>query len=183
MTGTAQARTAPRGGGWLRDPRLGFVVLILLLFVLDSRASDQDDGRTIVVDLAAQDALARYHETLHGRPPTPDERRLLIDDAVDRVVLAREAQALGLHLGDPQIAGALIDAMARRHAADLPAPSEAQIAARYAQDSARYGGRPLDQVRHYVSNDLSFEQTWDRLSEVADAARGRYAIVLPEPRP
>ena len=183
MTGSAPVQGTRRRGGWWRDPLPAFVILILLLFVLDARSASDDDGRTIVIDLASQQALARYDEALRGRPPTPDELALLIDSAVDRVVLAREAQALGLHLGDRQIAGALIDAMARRYAADLPPPSEAQVAARYAQDSARYGGRPLDEVRHYVLNDLAFEQTWDRLSEVADAARGRYVIVLPEPQP
>jgi len=165
-----------------RDPLLGFLALTVVLFALDA-AVPRDDGRTIVIDRATVAAMVERNAYLLGRPPTPVERAALIDAAVDHIVLAREATALGLYAGDPQIRGELFERLARRFAADVAEPTEAEIAAYYAARRDQFGGRTLDRVRGFIRTDLWLKRREARLAGVAAAARDRYAVVLTEAAP
>jgi hypothetical protein len=62
----------------------------------------------VVLSAARVEATFRDHARRTGRAPTPRERRALVERAVDREILVREALDLRLDVGDPVVERRLI---------------------------------------------------------------------------
>jgi hypothetical protein len=173
---------------WLREPLLHFLAVGLVLVVagqlFDSgrRGSDQfnrielteDDLRRLEVVWVAQ----------WNRPPTPDERRKLVEDRVREEVLYREALALGLDRGDTIVKRRLAQKMQflAEDVSRLGEPSDADLKAWYARNSGPFALPSRASFRHlYFSFDVRGEgardaagRTLEKLgSQRRDSAAGR----------
>jgi hypothetical protein len=88
----------------LREPLLHFLLLGLGLFAYFGRVAPDDDGkRRIVVTQAEVDLLATQFQGTWNRPPSPAERKGLVDSYVRDEILYREGVALGLDRDDAVI--------------------------------------------------------------------------------
>ncbi|MDF2781106.1 MAG: hypothetical protein K0S96_910, partial [Geminicoccaceae bacterium] len=73
-----------------REPLVHFVLLGALLFAA-SALRDSAGRETIVIDRPTLDALVRQQAEIQGRPPSDQERALLLQGVIDDAVLLREA--------------------------------------------------------------------------------------------
>ena len=89
----------------LREPLVHFLALGAALFALygalDRDGFDAPDE--IVVDRARLASLAAEFERRWRRPPTPEERRELVESWVREEILVREGVALGMDRDDPVV--------------------------------------------------------------------------------
>src|SRR5690606_6077586 len=114
----------------LKDPLLHFLALGALLFavslVRDERGDDPD---RIVIDAATVERVAEAARRLHGREPTRDELRELLEPHIRDEVLYREALALGLDENDDEGRRRLIEKMhyLTQDLADPDPPSEEEL--------------------------------------------------------
>jgi hypothetical protein len=129
-----------------REPLVHFLALAALLFVAYDLLTPAEP-RSIVIERASVDALARQQEELLGRPLSEDERRALVESAIDDEVLLREAYRRGLDR----------DAVVRRHLVqkmrfilgeEAPEPTEAQLEAYLEANRERYRTPPAVTVDH-----------------------------------
>ena len=145
---------------WLREPLLHFLLAGAVIFVvydlLNPAASrpDRSNQITLTRDDLRQIAV---HWRAQGRPlPTAEEMRELVDEKVRQEILSREAVALGLDKDDEIIKRRLaqkMDFLAQDIAA-LQNPSDAELAAWYAQNTDRFALPPRASFRHlYFSFD------------------------------
>ena len=98
----------------LRRPALHFAVLGTLLFVLERRVwPPLAPEPTVEVVIPATRIAARAERFARdtGRPPTADERVVLVEQAVDEELLYREAVARALDRDDRSIRGHLAEKM------------------------------------------------------------------------
>ncbi|MGF1552865.1 MAG: peptidyl-prolyl cis-trans isomerase [Paracoccaceae bacterium] len=154
-----------------REPLAQFLAIGLALFVADRALGERasQEGRIVVGDAVQRTIVAR-HVAVHDRPPTADELAALSRRWAEREALFREARALGLAEGDPQIRQQLID-RARDlllHAITLEVPDEATLRAWFERTKHRYGSPPV----------LSFSVAQ---SDGSEAAARRLAAALNDP--
>ena len=98
----------------LRRPALHFAVLGALLFVVERRIwPPPEPERSVEVVIPATRIAARAERFARdtGRPPTADERVVLVEEAVDEEILYREAVARALDRDDRSIRGHLAEKM------------------------------------------------------------------------
>src|SRR5690606_31986400 len=114
----------------LKDPLLHFLALGALLFAvaLVRDGGDEDPGR-IVIDAVTVERVAAAARRLHGREPTRDELRELLEPHIRDEVLYREALALGLDENDDEVRRRLIEKMhyLTQDLADPEPPSEEAV--------------------------------------------------------
>jgi hypothetical protein len=129
-----------------REPLAHFLALAALLFV-GYRLLMPSEQATIVIDQASIAELVRQQEELLARRLTDDERRSVLESAIDDEVLLREAYRRGLER----------DAVVRRHLVqkmrfilgeDAPEPSEAELKAYLAANRERYRTPPTVTLDH-----------------------------------
>jgi len=145
---------------WLREPLLHFLLAGALIFavyqLLHPAAGRIDPANQITL---TQDDLRQLavHWLAQGRPPpTVAEMRELVDERVREEILSREAAALGLDKDDEIIKRRLVQKMnfLAQDLAALQAPSDADLAQWYAQNSDRFALPPRASFRHlYFSLD------------------------------
>ncbi|MFS8609840.1 MAG: peptidyl-prolyl cis-trans isomerase, partial [Gammaproteobacteria bacterium] len=125
----------------LKDPLLHFLALGALLFavslVRDERGDDPD---RIVIDAATVERVAEAARRLHGREPTRDELRELLEPHIRDEVLYREALALGLDENDDEVRRRLIEKMQylTQDLADPEPPSEEALREYFATHAERF---------------------------------------------
>jgi hypothetical protein len=130
-----------------REPLVHFLALAALLFVayhLLMPAAQE----SIVIERGSIDELARRQEELLARPLTDQERRALVESAIDDEVLLREAYRRGLDR-DAVVRQHLVQKMRFILGEDEAAPTEAELRAYLAANRERYRDPPtvtLDQV-------------------------------------
>jgi peptidyl-prolyl cis-trans isomerase C len=155
---------------WLREPLLHFLAAGLALFVAghflnpDRSASDQLNR----IELT-EDDLRRLDVvwTLQwGRPPTPDERRNLVEDRIREEVLYREALALGLDRGDTIVKRRLAQKIQflAEDVSGLREPGDAELRAWFARNGAGFASPGRASFRHRY---FSFDKRGDRARETA----------------
>jgi hypothetical protein len=138
-------------GRLLREPLVHFVVLGALIFALaEWRATDRGDDAVILLGPEELAGLRADHERRTGRPPTPEDERILIDRFVDDEMLYREALALGLDRGDVIVRRRLLQKMeflldAR---ADLEPPGVDDLRALRDAHPERYRTPPRVDLEH-----------------------------------
>lgn len=136
---------------WWRQSSLHFLVLGALLYAVLPDATGNDEPAPIVLSGAFLDGLAAEEELASGhRPRNAVERGGLRARFLREEVLFREALRLGLQAGDPIIRRRLIQKMEflLQSEADAAEPSEAQLAAYYEANEARYENPPRRSFRH-----------------------------------
>jgi PPIC-type PPIASE domain len=130
-----------------REPLVHFVVLAALLFVAYDLLTPSA-REPIVIDLASIDELVRQQEELLGRTLSGEERRALVESAIDDEVLLREAFRRGLGR-DAVVRQHLVEKMRFILAEDVATPTESELRAYLAANGERYRYPPavtLDQV-------------------------------------
>ena len=130
-----------------REPLVHFLALAALLFV-GYRLLTPADRESIVIDQPSIDELARRQEELLARPLSDEERRALVESAIDDEVLLREAYRRGLDR-DAVVRQHLVQKMRFILGEDEAAPTEAELRAYLAANRERYRSPPtvtLDQV-------------------------------------
>ena len=80
-----------------REPLTWFALVAVALVASDA---GEQDGAGVIVTAAEIDALVVDWSARTGRPPTPPERRALIDDYAAECLWTRYARELGLERGD-----------------------------------------------------------------------------------
>jgi hypothetical protein len=158
---------------WLREPLLHFLAVGLVLFAAghmvnpDRSVSDplnrieltEDDLRRLDVVWTAQ----------WGRPPTPDERRNLVEDRIREEVLYREALALGLDRGDTIVKRRMAQKIQflAEDVSGLREPSDAELRAWFARNSAPFALPGRASFRHLY---FSFDKRGERARQAAGQA-------------
>jgi hypothetical protein len=138
----------------LRDPLAHFLIGGALIFAYFAWQGEAPDPASRIIEVTpevkAQIALT-YEQTMQ-RPPTDAELDAQIDQWVREEVLYREALRLGFDVEDPVVRRRLANKMdfLARSSADAAEPGEAQLAAWYRANAARYA----DDVK------LSFDQVY-----------------------
>jgi hypothetical protein len=129
-----------------REPLVHFLGLAALLFAGYELLAPTEQA-PIVIERADVDERVRQQEELLARPLTDDERRAVLEAAIDDEVLLREAYRRGLDR----------DAVVRRHLVqkmrfilgeDQPEPSEAELKAYLAANRERYRTPPTITLDH-----------------------------------
>jgi PPIC-type PPIASE domain len=129
-----------------REPLVHFLALAALLFVAYDLL-EPSEQEPLVIDHASIDELVDQQATLLGRPLTDEERRSIVERAIDDAVLLREAYRRGLDQ----------DAVVRRHLVqkmrfvlgeDVLEPAEAEIRAYLAANRERYRSPPTVALAH-----------------------------------
>jgi hypothetical protein len=152
MTAAAEARApaARRHRLWafLRgEPLVHFALLGALLFAA-SALWQRERPETIVIDRATVDALVEQQGQILGRPPSAEERALLVQGLVDDAVLLREAYRRGLEQ-DAVVERHLVQKMRFVLGEEIAEPTEAELREHFAATAERYRNPPtvsLDQV-------------------------------------
>ena len=165
---------------WLREPLLHFLLAGALIFavyqLLHPAAGRIDPANQITL---TQDDLRQLavHWLAQGRPPpTVAEMRELVDERVREEILSREAAALGLDKDDEIIKRRLVQKMnfLAQDLAALQAPSDADLAQWYAENSDRFALPPRASFRHlYFSLDRPGAR--ERSGAVLDKIAGKPA--------
>ncbi len=130
-----------------REPLVHFLALAALLFVAYHLLTPSA-REPIVIERASIDELARRQEELLARPLSDEERRALVEFAIDDEVLLREAYRRGLDR-DAVVRQHLVQKMRFILGEDEAAPTEAELRAYLAANRERYRDPPtvtLDQV-------------------------------------
>ncbi len=124
----------------VREPLVHFVVLGAGLFLLHRLVAPPAPTSTIVVTTALQRAFQAEHLRRHGRPPTAEEERALVDRYVDTEVMLREALVLGLDRGDIIVRRRLVQKMEFLNQSGEPhvPPTDADLAALLERHAQRY---------------------------------------------
>jgi hypothetical protein len=123
-----------------REPLAHFLALAALLFV-GYRLLTPSEQETIVIDQASIAELGRQQEELLARPLTDDERRAVLESAIDDEVLLREAYSRGLDR-DEVVRRHLVQKMRFILGEDAPEPTEAELKAYLAANRERYRTPP-----------------------------------------
>jgi hypothetical protein len=147
LRGAAHAMSARLWNALRREPLVHFLALAALLF-LAYHLLAPSAPESIVIERASIDELARRQEQLLGRPLSDDERRALVEAAIDDELLLREAYRRGLER-DAVVRQHLVQKMRFILGEDAAAPTEAALRAYFAANRERYRSPPtvtLDQV-------------------------------------
>ena len=97
------------GRGLLVSPAVHFIVLGALLFGATSFAERRGEDRTLVVTENRAAALRADFRERHGRAPTEEEFKQLLDGYIDEEILFREALALGVARRSPAVRARLVN--------------------------------------------------------------------------
>lgn len=139
----------------LHEPLMRFLVIGAVLFAGISLVR-ADQRPTITIDAAEIEQLVSYWRQQSHREPDREELKAIINERVDEEVLAEEAKRLGLDRDDMIIRRRLAQKMAfaSEDTVEIPEPSEAELAAYYQANQARYAAPERVALRHvFFSND------------------------------
>jgi hypothetical protein len=136
----AARRATPAWRRWLGEPLLHFAVLGAALFALHAAVAPAPWSSRIVVTTAVQRGFQQEHLRRHGRLPTAEEARALVERYVDNEVMLREALALGLDRGDIIVRRRLVQKMEFLNEGIDPAapPTDAALQAFLDEHADRY---------------------------------------------
>lgn len=137
----------------LREPLLHFGILALVVFVAQAiwgsdREPEAADGVTtptgpIVIDAPVHERLDADFEERYGRLPTDEEHQQLVEGAIERELLVREAFAMGLVYDDPVVRRRLLQKMEFvLGQTSIEPPTADELLAFYGANSARYAPAP-----------------------------------------
>jgi len=176
------------GGGraalrrWLREPVIHFAVLGAAIYGLHGWLAPPgaSDDREIVVPAAYLPLASRQWQRRTGRLPDARQREALVDRYVERQLLYREAQALGLDEGDVIVQRRLVQKMRFLLEERSPAfePSEVELGQYLRQHAERYAHPARVALTHVFfsaarSGEAQREQPRQRALDVLEELRRR----------
>jgi hypothetical protein len=129
-----------------REPLVHFLTLAALLFVAYHLLTPAA-RESIVIDRATVDELVRQQEDLLARPLADEERRAVLDRAIDDEVLLREAYRRGLDR-DAVVRQHLVQKMRFILGEDQPEPTDAELRAYLEANRERYRTPPTVTLDH-----------------------------------
>ena len=150
------------GRALAREPLTWFALVALALLAFDG--GDGGDGPVVVTATEVDGLLADWRART-GRPPTPEERRGLVDDYAAEALWIRYARELGLDAGDRVVRARLrrkAEALAEAEAAPV---TEEDVRAAFAKTHRDAGTSP----RYSFTQTLAGEAT-STLPAAVDAA-------------
>ncbi len=157
----------------LKDPLTHFLLIGLALFlVFDWMNPDEaNDPALVVVTQWDLDLLTAQSTKTWGRPPTREEKQLLLNAFTDEQMLYREAIALGLDQQDQIVRRRLAQKMEFLFSdlVPVPEPTEADLES-YHRDNAQ---------RFEVAPKISFQQIF-LMAEDREAARQKSEVMAAE---
>ena len=121
----------------LREPTLHFVVLAAILFAANAAVRVRDRSHVIQVDRGKIATNVLRIEASIGAPLGPEERQRVADAYIERQILVREAQALGLD-DDDQVHDILALKMLHVLSGDVIQPTDAELEAYFDANRGRY---------------------------------------------
>jgi len=138
----------------LHEPLMRFLVIGAVLFAGISLVR-AEQRPTITIDAAEIEQLVSYWRQQSHREPDREELKAIINERVDEEVLAEEAKRLGLDSDDMIIRRRLAQKMAfaSEDTVEIPEPSEAELAAYYQANQARYAAPERVALRHVFFSD------------------------------
>jgi peptidyl-prolyl cis-trans isomerase C len=138
----------------LHEPLMRFLVIGAVLFAGISLVR-AEQRPTITIDAAEIEQLVSYWRQQSHREPDREELKAIINERVDEEVLAEEAKRLGLDHDDMIIRRRLAQKMAfaSEDTVEIPEPSEAELAAYYQANQARYAAPERVALRHVFFSD------------------------------
>ncbi len=138
----------------LREPLMRFLVIGAVLFAGISLVR-AEQRPAITIDAAEIEQLVSYWRQQSHREPDRDELKAIINERVDEEVLAEEAKRLGLDRDDMIIRRRLAQKMAfaSEDTVEIPEPTEAELAAYYQANQARYAAPERVALRHVFFSD------------------------------
>ena len=134
-----------------REPLTWFALVAVALVAFDA---DGGDGAGVVVTAAEIDALLVDWSARTGRPPTPQERRALVDDYAAEGLWARYARELGLERGDRIVRARLrrkAEALAEAEAAPV---TEDDLRSAFAKTADADADAPAGALRYTFTQTL-----------------------------
>lgn len=168
-----------RAASWLRDPVVQFLAIGSLVFGLDRGLRGDAGTAAIVIRPEFAERLAEEHRARFGRPPSPSERRRLVEDFVREEVLVRKAEELGLAGGDPIIRRRLAQKMEMvlRGRLRVERPTDDELRAYVAAHPDAYARDERFSFRHaFASRDLRPQRASADASGWIAAGVGRPAL-------
>jgi peptidyl-prolyl cis-trans isomerase C len=171
---------------WLREPLGRFLVLGAALLAVDHAVGresfgPEEEALQIVVSASREARLVEAFRAEHGRAPSSEETRALLDRWIEEEVLYREALALGLDRSDTVVRRQLTQKMRFliEDATLLPEPSQADLQAWLDQHAERYGRGPSVDFEHVFSSrgrhGERLEAEAERLAHELQRAPGSFA--------
>lgn len=138
----------------LHEPLMRFLLIGALLFAAISLVRS-DQRPTITINAAEIEQLVSYWRQQSHREPDREELKAIINERVDEEVLAEEAKRLGLDRDDMIIRRRLAQKMAfaSEDTVEIPEPTEAELAAYYRANQARYAAPERVALRHVFFSD------------------------------
>lgn len=118
-----------------REPLVLFLVVALAIFAFNRIAAGTSGGDTLIEVTAGDVArLEAAWSSQYQRPPTADERAMMVDDYVKEEILYREALKLGLDRDDAIVRRRLAQKLSflSEDLASLGTPSESDLGGYYA---------------------------------------------------
>ena len=150
---------------FLREPLVHFLVIGAAIFVLYGLWGQQDaeeNERTITITTGEVAWLADAWEKRWNRPPTPEERKGLIDQYLREMILYREAVAMGLDRDDSVIRRRLaqkLEFLSQDLITPQP-PTADELQAYFAEHMDRYQTPELITMTHvFIDPDLRGDET------------------------
>lgn len=132
----------------LREPTLHFALLAALLFAAAAVATSVTRP-AVDIDTRLVELRVRQLERSKGAPLTATERQQAERDYVDEQILAAEARRRGLD-DDDRIRAILHQKLLHVLAAEVPQPTDAELAAYFDRHRERYAGHPTVTVEDVV---------------------------------
>ncbi len=128
-------------GSLLREPLVHFAMIGVVLYgASEGVRSGRDDPRTITVTRSIYEDLAATFQDGHGRRPTPEELKPLVETWVSNEVLFREARNLQLDQGDDMIRERIMQKMRVMIGGSIESrdPTEDELRRFYEDHSSNY---------------------------------------------
>jgi hypothetical protein len=142
---------APLWNALRREPLVHFLALGAFLFVAYDLLMPSPQ-EPIVINRANIDELVRQQEELLARPLTAEERRAVLESAIDDEVLLREAYKRGLDR-DEVVKHHLVQKMRFILGEEEPEPTEADLRAYLAANRELYRSPPTITLDHVFYED------------------------------
>ncbi|GAC36919.1 peptidyl-prolyl cis-trans isomerase [Paraglaciecola psychrophila] len=134
-----------------QDPLVLFVIFGALVFSLYAYL-DQSNINPVELSDKNRQLFTEQFELLTGRQATQADIAKIENDYIQEEILFREALEAGIHLGNPEIRGTLVQEMRYQVTGVINEPTEEQLVQYYLQHIQRYVIEPAISFQHVFFN-------------------------------
>ncbi|WP_339720414.1 peptidylprolyl isomerase [uncultured Paraglaciecola sp.] len=134
-----------------QDPLVLFVFFGALVFSIYAYLEQSDNNPVELSDRNRQ-LFTEQFELLTGRQATQADIAKIENDYIQEEILFREALEAGIHLGNPEIRGTLVEEMRYQATGIFNEPTEEQLVQYYLKHIQRYVIEPAISFQHVFFN-------------------------------